>query len=976
MGDTSSDLGASELAPVSPPKKKPDKPRIFGLTQVYPDPKNAVATEEKEIDIIVLHGLDARSDKTFIAWRVDGDKTSGDVHWLSDEDMLPSQMPQARVLTYDWNANYDKTASKETMRSHADTLLERVHLNRAGLLTRHLSQALVGALELQHPRSENRRQIYDHCIGLVFLGTPFRGSWDTGTKSARLRIEVAKKADPKENIQYSMELIQYLKEGTDDTPSPLDDLMQRFQESIHNLKYSIPHACLYETQPAQHAGPLSRLSPEDRNRQTVIDKHGKAGSGKSTLIKEAVARAEAMPRDSKSICLSYFFDPAKYDGLATQISPQGLYRSLLAQLLRKINRSPQVAVLAKEWGPAKEARQATVEDVVVLKDRISRLLDTLRGRTIRIFIDAIDECGKGRDQGTSDTIDMLKYIRGLQGKVATVLVLFSIRDRAQFGSNLSVPTIEISHHNQQDIAKFLNDNLQYSTSSTVREQLIQTLLRRSSNVFLWAKLVVQSINLKDNGGFTDSELRREVDRVPGELEGLYHELLNDLDSEYRSEALILLQLVQVRMRPLDVLEIRSALEYARGTDNGPVGFGMSEEEFEARILRICRGFIEIQTSNEHNGLFRLYDNKEFQANKDANDLCELPETDLRTAPAPKRLVQFTHDSVRDFLDTYGWGKLDIEPSHYSTVLRAHFEVAKLCMRIAGDLGKEPSFLPYAAQFWTLHARKANEAIPHDFQPPKFVSNCSYKTKRIISRYKEHASDPYTLSYLQRTDIANTDWLADNASMLMLLAFEGCGTLVTRHGELFQRQECRQESKVRDAFALALLRGWKAAVEAGRDLAENRSIQLDPTIYAPFTNRICPLRWVCERNQDDILQSILNIGWDTTSTEARVSFCEAVKRGHGRIVKLFLENAGDDVMGLVSWQSSQGYTALHFAATAGRWRIFEMLLDSLDDVSPELLNIKAKGGETVLDMAERGKKKHQNKRNNDQIIEQIQEILLG
>ncbi|KAF5595993.1 ankyrin repeat [Fusarium pseudocircinatum] len=1116
-------LQPAQDAPTSPPKKRPDKTRMLGVTQVYPDPKDVLATEEKEIDIFVIHGLDARSDKTFVAWRVDGDKTSGDVHWLSDEDMLPAKMPQARVLTYDWNANYDKTASKETMRNHADTLLERVHLNRDALKRTQvpiifiascfggvlLSAALAETLEPQHPRAEQRKQIYDCCVGVVFLGTPFRGSWVTGTEAARLRIEAAKRANPEDNIQYSMELVQYLKEGTDDQPSPLGYFVDRFQQSIHNPKYRIPCGYLYETQPAQYAGPLSRLSPEHRNSQTVIDKdgqgivvshksavlgggdgsgqpmrhnmmhkynspnnpafqslclrlrefseraddtiesrdrarlgesevsarnelkswserfsfhnmdhrhmelgseknkatsetcewlfnhdkyeawesddfldssnstliiQGKAGSGKSTLMYEAVTRSEAMP---KTICLSYFFDAAKDNGLPIQISPQGLYRSLLSQLLRKLSRSPEVVAIFREWGPATEARQEVVEDVVILQHRITRLLATLRGRTVRIFIDAIDKCGSGRDDGTDNTIDMLRYIQGLDGKGTKVLVLFSIRDRAQYGSYLSAPAIEMSRHNQKDIYKYLNTELNYSRDPETREQIIRTLLRRSSNNFLWVKLVVETLNKKADAGLADGKWRGEVDRLPKELGGLYGDLLNNLDSEDRAEALILLQLTQVRIRPLEVMEMHSALEYARGSDNKPDKDGRSEEVFEAHIRRISRGFIEVQVSEDPHGHFRPSNVRGVQAAQDSEDLCELAEEEIWIPPAPKRLVQFTHDSVRDFLDKYVSIEHDIKPSYGSSGNLAHFEVTKLCMRAAGHGSKQEPFLPYASHFWTVHARKANEAIQDDFDPPKFITSCNYKTKGIVSRYKEHATEPYSLYYIPRIEIPNTGWLDDKATMLMLLAFEGCGALITKHGAICTRKDCREdESTIQDAFALALLRGWRAGVEAVRDLAQKRSISLDPTVKPLFTNGICPLRRVCSRNQHEILESVLSIGWDTTSRAARVSFCEGVKLGHDRIVELFLEDAGDNAMDLLSWQSGQGYTALHFAASAGRWRIFDMLLGSLDDVQPELLSIKAKGGETVLDMAERGKKKHQMRRDSDQIIELIQEILAG
>ncbi|OBS22687.1 hypothetical protein FPOA_09019 [Fusarium poae] len=1077
----------SQTTPVSPAEVS-EKPRKFGLTQVYPDPKDVTATEEKEIDIFVLHGLDARCDKTFIAWKVDGDKTSGDVHWLSDTNMLPMQVPEARILTYDWNADYDKL----------EIPIIFIASCFGGVL---LSAALVGALESQHHWFKRRRQIYDSCVGLAFLGTPFRGSWDTGTEVARLRIEAARRADPDKNIQYSMELVQYLKEGTRDVPSPLDDLMRRFQESMKNPKFRIPEVSLYETQPAQNAGPLSRLSLEDRENQTTIDRNGqgivvsqrsatlgggdrsaqpmrhnmmhkynspdnpafqslcvrlkdfvkdaeatiesrnrerlnemqaptrneiqpwlerlsfpnmnhrylelkqtmltpgtcewlfthekylawecndcedpilliegKAGSGKSTLMYKAVSRAEAMHQDSKSICLSYFFDAAKGEGSPTQIASQGLYRSLLYQMLEKINLSSDVMALVREWIPSTDK----VDDVVVLRDRISRLLATIRGRTVRLFIDAIDECGKGQDGGMDDAVDMLEYIQGLQGNESQVLVLFSIRDRAQYGSCLSGPAIDIGQHNQRDISIFLSDNLAYSQDSIVRQQIIRTLLRRSSNVFLWAKLVVKNLNLKTEAGLTNEELRQEVERLPKRLESLYEDLLDRLIPQYRSDALTLLRLVQVRMRPLDVLEMRSAMEIATHSyDSSPERI-RSEEAFEAHIQNICRGFIEIQVSEDPYSIPHSWDIVGAQLGQDHDELCEMPEEDEWTPPPPRRLVQFTHESVRDFLDKHVGGEVDITSCANSSAPYAHFEVSKLCMKTVGDAKKDAPFFGYASHFWTIHARYANETIDGNYQPLDFVTKCSWKTKGIISRYKEHANEPYSLYHLKTTDISNTVWLDDKATMLMLLAFEGCGALITKHSDCCTRKDCcEDESTIRDAFALALLRGWKAAVLAVLDLAQRRSIQLDPTINPHFTNGICPLQRCCSRNQYEILESILNIGWDTRNSAARVSFCEGVLRGHTRIVKLFLESAEDSGVELLSWQSAQGYTALHFAAFAGRWRIFEMLLDSLGDAQPDLLDVRSIKGETVLDMAERGKRKHEMRRDSEQIVETIREIL--
>jgi len=82
------------------------------------------------ISVIILHGLSTRSSETFIAYKVDGDSDSGDVNWLTDSSMLPAVMPEARILTYDWNASYDSFASSDIFHGHARTLLDRVYVNR------------------------------------------------------------------------------------------------------------------------------------------------------------------------------------------------------------------------------------------------------------------------------------------------------------------------------------------------------------------------------------------------------------------------------------------------------------------------------------------------------------------------------------------------------------------------------------------------------------------------------------------------------------------------------------------------------------------------------------------------------------------------------------------------------------------------------------------------------------------------------
>lgn len=44
--------------------------------------------------------------------------------------MLPEIIPNARIFTYDWNANVDEGAANNSLLGHADQLLRRLHIRR------------------------------------------------------------------------------------------------------------------------------------------------------------------------------------------------------------------------------------------------------------------------------------------------------------------------------------------------------------------------------------------------------------------------------------------------------------------------------------------------------------------------------------------------------------------------------------------------------------------------------------------------------------------------------------------------------------------------------------------------------------------------------------------------------------------------------------------------------------------------------
>jgi hypothetical protein len=54
----------------------------------------------------------------------------GVVNWLADSDMLLAATPEARIYTYDWDANYFRDAPVKTLLGHADTLFGLVAESR------------------------------------------------------------------------------------------------------------------------------------------------------------------------------------------------------------------------------------------------------------------------------------------------------------------------------------------------------------------------------------------------------------------------------------------------------------------------------------------------------------------------------------------------------------------------------------------------------------------------------------------------------------------------------------------------------------------------------------------------------------------------------------------------------------------------------------------------------------------------------
>ena len=136
---------------------------------------------EATIDICFVHGLTGNRDST---WTAHGQSTS----W--PKTLLPPKLSKARILTYGYDAYIVRksVASSNRLIDHATNLLNDLTTDRACcnassrplIFVTHSLGGLVckEAILLSRNNPEaHLRGIFDRIKGIIFMGTPHKGSW-------------------------------------------------------------------------------------------------------------------------------------------------------------------------------------------------------------------------------------------------------------------------------------------------------------------------------------------------------------------------------------------------------------------------------------------------------------------------------------------------------------------------------------------------------------------------------------------------------------------------------------------------------------------------------------------------------------------------------------------------------------------------------------------------------------------------------
>ncbi|KAG7124149.1 Protein SERAC1 like protein [Verticillium longisporum] len=172
--------------------------RTLSRTQAMDHPQGLDGVYEGDnpiVDIVALHGLNGHREKTWTA--------ENGVHWL--RDLLPKDLPQARILCYGYDANTHSTrrVSWNNIYDHATNLVSDLYrkrkitnsINRPIIFIAHslggivLKSALIHSNGAQTGALPEHRSIKLSTYGILFMGTPHQGG--NGVQLGRVLANVA-----------------------------------------------------------------------------------------------------------------------------------------------------------------------------------------------------------------------------------------------------------------------------------------------------------------------------------------------------------------------------------------------------------------------------------------------------------------------------------------------------------------------------------------------------------------------------------------------------------------------------------------------------------------------------------------------------------------------------------------------------------------------------------------------------------------
>ena len=446
---------------------------------------------------------------------------------------------------------------------------------------------------------------------------------------------------------------------------------------------------------------------------------GKPGSGKSTLMKFVLSREDITEEGGKSVVAAFFFNAR---GMQLQHTPLGLFRVLLFQLMTQVTRlQAKFLEYCERKSIAQGGRKEKLEwHENELRDMVSAYIQqALRWTDVKIFVDALDECGG------SSAIDLASYFKQLISNCSSkgrIHVCISCRHYPIINTLVDLK-VTVEEKNTLAITDYVEGSLNLSMSAVARElddmrKIEREILERASGVFQWVAFVLRMVISLMKDGYHPRSVRKRMRELPTDLDDLYAHILQQVRGKHQARTLSLIRWIYCARRPLSLSEMRVAMAF----DTEPPyesfeswkeldDYVESDEQMSLLVTSLSGGLAEVI---DHNSGFGW----RTESSRGPYGIQSTP------------YIQFIHESVNDYLGSKGLAALD-GPSILPIVGRSHYRIAKsiinylrtkevlhIARHLTGKSGKATvrsidklvftPFMLYSLEFWFTHLRRAEK----------------------------------------------------------------------------------------------------------------------------------------------------------------------------------------------------------------------------------------------------------------------------
>jgi hypothetical protein len=362
---------------------------------------------------------------------------------------------------------------------------------------------------------------------------------------------------------------------------------------------------------------------------------GKAGSGKSTLVKYVYGHQrtrdllQIWAGEFRLVVASYFFWSA---GTKMQKSQEGLLQTLLYEVLRQL---PEIVptVCPAQWNQTSSPCVLEPWTMEELSEAFVKLAK--HGPLTSRFCFIVD----GLDEYDGEHSELILLLRGFASSPSIKLCVSSRPwnvFREAFGEDPEQKLL-LQDFTREDIRLYIRDLLEKDPrflKLTKKEDgyhvLVEEIVDKAQGVFLWVYLVVRSLlrGLTDGNDIATFQLR--LRQLPPSLKQYFKQIFDTVEEVYRPQTGQIFQMLMVTLVPLSTV----------------VFHFLEKEKVNANfaLLAPIKALEDSEVEATSEGV-RQY------LNARCKDLVEINTSDQAGIPLLRYRVEFLHRTVRDFLAT-------------------------------------------------------------------------------------------------------------------------------------------------------------------------------------------------------------------------------------------------------------------------------------------------------------------------------------